>query len=275
MPSLEEYEIIELNKESSLERHHLDFILKNNILFKYMNTKYSSLSSKYKFELEWFDFISNNFAISDVSNIKKLNDIFQEISKKSCSSLSDSQHIVYFFYIGLTEHWILVIYDSFYKNNFLLFDSYSETDNIFNLKYLDTDEINAFIDGINQKIKKFKKEPLNEYSTKQFINHIKDNQRILYKLNNLIVKSDKAFSLSTSIVEERCNSFMESFGSLKFNENDKLNKLLIIYYWIANEYHPKRIKEDFLDIMTELGINSKDCDNEIIYLKNLKMKKLI
>ena len=164
----------------------------------------------------------------------------------------------------MTEHWILVIYDSFYKNNFLLFDSYRETDDIFNLKYLDKDEINAFIDRINKKIEKFKREPLNEYSTMQFINHIKDNQRILYKLNNLIVRSDKTFSLGTSIVEERCNSFMESFGSLKFNENDKLNKLLVIYYWFANEYHPKRIKEDFLDIMVELGINSKNCDNEKI-----------
>ena len=265
MSSLEEYEKIELNKEGSLERHHLDFILKNNILFKYMNTKYSSLSSLYKFKFEWFDFISNNFSISDIFNIKRLNDIFQEISQKSSAAApDDSQRIVYFFYIGLTEHWILVIYDSFYKNNFLLFDSYRETDDIFNLKYLDKDEINAFIDRINKKIEKFKREPLNEYSTMQFINHIKDNQRILYKLNNLIVKSDKTFSLGTSIVEERCNSFMESFGSLKFNENDKLNKLLVIYYWFANEYHPKRIKEDFLDIMVELGINSKNCDNEKI-----------
>ena len=70
--------------------------------------------------------------------------------------------------------------------------------------------------------------------------------------------------MGTSIVEERCNSFIESFGSIKFNEDDKLNKLLVIYYWFANEYHPKRIKEDFLDIMVELGINSKNCDNEKI-----------
>ena len=83
MPSLEDYEIIELNKESSLERHHLDFILKNRLLFKYMGTKYDEKIKKFEFEFEWFDFMGDNFAISDIDKIKRLDNIFNEIRKLS------------------------------------------------------------------------------------------------------------------------------------------------------------------------------------------------
>ena len=262
MTSLENYEIEELNKDGSLERHHLDFILTNNLLFKYLGEKYNSLIKNYKFEFEWFDFISDNFALSEVSKIKKLNDIFQEISK--CSKSEENSNIIYFLYVGLTEHWILIIYDYFHKNIFIEMDSYIGTKDIINLKYLDEEEIKLFMEKIDKEIVKLKKKPLDKNRMSQFNNCIKDTQRFLYKLNNLILKNNKEFSLSKLIMEERCNSIMESYLSLKINENDKLNKLLNIYNWFANEYHPKRIKEDFFDMMNELGINNNNCENEKI-----------
>jgi len=260
MTSLEQYEIEELNKQSSLERHHLDFILKNNLLFKYMGEKYNSLHEKFKFEFEWFDFMSNNFATSDISKIEKLNNIFKEI--RECTKTPDIQNKIFFLYVGLTEHWILIIYDSLYKNICIEMDSYEGSQDIINLKYLDDNEINAYIKNINDQITKIKKKPLTEYSSMQFKNSILDMHRFLYKLNNLILKNND-FNLGISIMEERCNSFMESFNCLKISQDDKLNGLLVIYNWLANEYHPKRIKEDFYDMMNELKIN-KNCENENI-----------
>ena len=104
-----------------------------------------------------------------------------------------------------------------------------------------------------------------EYSKSQFYNFIKDTQRLFYKLNNLIFENNnKEINLGLSIIEERCNSFIEDFNNLKINKDDKLNELLIIYNWFATEYHPKRIKEDFFDIMKDLEINQKNCNNAII-----------
>ena len=267
MPSLEQYEIEELNKESSLERHHLDFILKNNLLFKYIEKKYKTLldnyinNKKYKFEFEWFDFVSNNFAISEIDKIQKLNKIFHEIS--DCTKCAIPQNKIFFLYVGLTEHWILVIYDSFFPNILIEIDSNKDTREIINLKYLDQNEIKAFLNKTNDEILQYRKKPLNEYQIKQYNNFVNDTQRILYKLNNFILKNNKGFSLDLSILEERCNSFLEDFNSLNINKNDKLNELLIIYNWFANN-HPKRIKEDFYDIMKQIGINRKNCDNEKI-----------
>ena len=47
MLELEKYEIEELNREGSLERHHLDYILKNKLLYKFMGSKYNDLLKKY------------------------------------------------------------------------------------------------------------------------------------------------------------------------------------------------------------------------------------
>ena len=138
MPSLEDYEIKELNNESSLERHHLDFILKNKILFKYMGKNYDEIMKKYQFEFEWFDFMGNNFAISEIEKIKKLDNIFNEIFKINIEKNPCKK--IFFLYIGLTEHWILIIYDSLYKNSFIKMDSFYGAQDIINLKYLDEKE---------------------------------------------------------------------------------------------------------------------------------------
>ena len=97
MPSLEKYEIEELNKGSSLERHHIDFILENKLLFKYMGEKYNSIFEKYKFEFEWFDFISNNFAISEIEKIEKLNNIFKQMAECARSPHPLQQNKIFFF----------------------------------------------------------------------------------------------------------------------------------------------------------------------------------
>jgi hypothetical protein len=263
MPSLENYEIEELNKGSSLERHHIDFILENKLLFKYMGEKYNSIFEKYKLEFEWFDFISNNFAISEMKKIEKLNNIFKQMAECARSPHPLQQNKIFFLYVGLTEHWILIIYDSLYKNYYIEMDSSKETEDIIKLKFLDENEINNFIDKINNSVKKVKKKDMTEYQSMQFKNTILDTQRILYKLNNYIFKNDNNFDLGLFIIEERCISFMDSFSKLKINKDDKLNGLLVIYNWFANEYLPKRIKEDFYDMMNELKIN-KNCQNENI-----------
>ena len=263
MTSLENFEIDELNKGSSLERHHLDFIIKNNLIFKYMGNKYKSLIEeyinikKYKFEFEWFDFIENNFALDELSKIKKLNNIFNEIIQYKKSESPPGRLV--FLYIGLTEHWILIIYDSFNKNNFIEMDSYSGMKDIINLKYLDKNEINKFINKVNDEIAQLKRDPLNKYQIKQFNNSIYDTQRLLYKLNNILLSNE--YSLGISIMEEKCASFLENFEILKFNKNDKLRGLRIIHNWFEKEYQPKWIKEDFFDLMKGLGISKNNCEN--------------
>ena len=213
MNSLENFEIEDLNKEGPLERHHLDFILNNNLIFKFMGEKYKSLfeenncSNKYRFE--WFDFVENKFALFDAFKAKKLNNIFNEILQ--CIKSSPPPEKIIFLYIGLTEHWILVIYDSFYKNNFIEMDSYSGTKDIINLKYLDNYEINTFVKNINDRIIRFKQKPLDKYQINQFITSIKDTQRILFQLNNIIV--NKNFSLDLSILEEKCDTFLQNFNA--------------------------------------------------------------
>ena len=267
MPSLEQYEITELNNGSSLERHHIDFILKNNLLFKYMGKKYDDLNDdkKYNFEFEWFDFISNNFSISEIPKINKLNDIFKKISQNVKDVTPSKNNNVIFLYIGLIEHWILIIYDSYYKDILIEIDSFEGTRDIINLKYLDEKEIQEYIDKENDINILLTKKPPSEYSIKQFKNFIKDTQRLLYKLNYFVLKNDNdKISLGLSIIEERCNSFLESFNNLNIDKNDKLNELLIIYYWFANEYHSKRIKEDFYYTMKEYKVSQKNCYNKNI-----------
>ena len=268
MSELEKYEIEELNKEGSLERHHLDYILKNKLLFKFMGSKYNDLLNKYitdennLFEFEWFDFVSNNFAI-EIPKIKKLNNIFKEISE--CVKIPPSNNKIFFLYIGLIEHWILIIYDSFNKNYFIEIDSYKETKDIIKLNYLDENKIKEFINKVNEDSVKSKMKPLTEYSKSQFYIFIKDTQRLFYKLNYLILKNNnKEINIGLSIIEERCNTFIDDFNNLKINKDDKLNELLIIYNWFATEYHPKRIKEDFFDMMKDLEINQMNCNNKII-----------
>ena len=264
MPSLEEYEIKELNKESSLERHHLDFILKNGLLFKYMGNKYDERIKKFEFEFEWFDFMGDNFAISDIDKIKRLDNIFKEIHKLS-QEQNPSNKKVYFLYIGLTEHWILIIYDPLYKNNFIKMDSFYASQELINLKYLDQNEIDNYMNKVNEEYTRINKKVISKYAMELFHNSIKDTHRILYKLNNFITSTtNKDFNLGLSILEERCNFLMKSFENLKLPDNDNLNKLLIIYDWFAKEYHPKTIKEEYYDMINQLGIKSKECKNEIV-----------
>ena len=263
MPSLEEYEIDELNKESSLERHHLDFILKNNLLYKYMGNKYDDIIKKFEFEFEWFDFMGDNFAISEIDKIKKLDNIFKEIFKFSKEENPPKK--IFFLYIGLTEHWILIIYDSLYKNNFIKMDSFMYSQEIINLKYLDQKEIESFMDKVKVEFKQINKKTISKYAINLFHNSINDTHRILYKLNNFIsATTHKYFNLGISILEERCNFLLQSFDNLKINDKDNLNKLLIIYNWFAKEYHPKTIKEEYFDMLNILEIKSKECNNEKI-----------
>ena len=267
MKELEDYEKGELYKEGSLERHHLDFILKNNLLLKYLGkkNKYSSLIEKNNFEFEWFDFVSNNLALSDISKIKKLNEIFKNISEcsKNVSSLKDDKKI-YFLYIGIIEHWFLIIYDSFNKDYIIDVDSFCETKDIIKLKYLDQKEIKIYINKVNEESIKLKKEQLKNSSNLHFNNFINDIQQFFHKLNDLFLSGgDKEFNLGLLILEERCNAFIQSVNNLNINKDDTLNELLIIYNWFAYEYHPKRIKEDFLDMMKGLSINKK-CNSKII-----------
>ena len=263
MPSLEEYEINELNKESSLERHHLDYILKNKLLYKYMGRKYDEVIKKYDFEFEWFDFMGDNFAISDIEKIKKLDDIFKEIF--NLSKEENPPKKVFFLYIGLTEHWILIIYDSLYKNNFIKMDSFYGSKDIINLKYLDENEIENYINMVNEEFMQINKKNITKYAIKLFHNSIIDTHKILYKLNNFISSTSKEYiNLGISILQERCNFLLQSFEKLKINQDDHLNKLLIIYDWLSKEYHPKTIKEEYYDMLQILGIKSKECNNETI-----------
>jgi hypothetical protein len=262
MTSLEGFEIEELNKGSSLERHHLDFILNNNLLFEYLGKKYNNndLLKKYTFEFEWFDFISNNFCLSDnLDKLKKLNNIFNYI--EHCNKGQSKTDKIIFLYIGLTEHWILVIYDSFYNNTFIEMDSYIGTKDVINLKYLDNQEIEKFIHNFNVEIAQFKGKSLNKYQIKSFKNYIEDTHRLLYKLNNILLSDE--FSLGVSIMEEKCNEFLKNFEKVKFNKEDadKLKGLKIISDWFGKEYLSQWLKEDFFDLMKELGINKQNCKN--------------
>jgi hypothetical protein len=155
MTSLEEFEVELLKKGMPLEREYLDFILKNKLLYEYMGNKYSNLIQKYTFEFEWFDFIENNFSLfNDVDKLKKLNNIFNDIIQ--CYKGINKTEKIIFLYIGLTGHWILVIYDSFYNNTFIEMDSYIGTKDVINLKYLDNQEIDKFIHNFNVEIAQFK-----------------------------------------------------------------------------------------------------------------------
>ena len=264
MNTLEEYEINELNKEGSLERHHIDYILKNNLLYKFMGKKYDDLIKKFEFQFEWFDFMGDNFSLSEIDKIKRLDNIFKEISKCSKNEKANNNKII-FLYIGLTEHWILIIYDPLYKNNFIKMDSFFGSRDIVNLKYLDEKEFDNYIKNINEESEQIHDKRLNQYQINLFRNSIIDTQRILYKLNNFVSKTNHSdFNLGINIMEERCNFFIQNFQKLKIDKSDTMNELLIIYNWFTNEYHPKTLKEEYYDMMNELGIKSKECKNENI-----------
>ena len=233
------------------------------LLFKYMGKNYDEIMKKYQFEFEWFDFMGNNFAISEIEKIKKLDNIFNEIFKINIEKNPCKK--IFFLYIGLTEHWILIIYDSLYKNSFIKMDSFYGAQDIINLKYLDEKEIKIYMDKINREFEEINLKKITKYAMNLFYNSIIDTHRILYKLNNFISSTSKEYTnLGISILEEKCNFLIESFEKLKLNHDDNLNKLLIIYDWLSKEYHPKTIKEEYYDLMKELGINNKDCKNETI-----------
>ena len=133
------------------------------------------------------------------------------------------------------------------------------------MKYLDQNEIDNYMNKVNEEYTRINKKVISKYAMELFHNSIKDTHRILYKLNNFISSTtNKDFNLGLSILEERCNFLMKSFENLKFPNNDNLNKLLIIYDWFAKEYHPKTIKEEYYDMINQLGIKSKECKNEIV-----------
>ena len=263
MPSLEDYEIKELNNESSLERHHLDYILKNKLLFKYMGKNYDEITKKFQCEFEWFDFMGNNFAISEIEKIKKIDDIFKEIFK--INNEENPTKKIFFLYIGLTEHWILIIYDFKFKNSFIKLDSFYAAQDLINLKYLDQKEIEIFMDKVNKDYEQINQKKISKYAINLFYNSIIDTHRVLYKLNNFISSTSKEYiNLGISILEEKCSFLLQSFEKLKINHDDNLNKILIIYEWFSKEYHPKTIKEEYYDLMKALGITNKDCTNETI-----------
>ena len=221
MSSLEQYEINELNNESSLERHHLDFILKNNLLYKYMGQKYNEIIKKFNFVFDWFDFMGDNFAISEIEKIKKLDDIFKEIFE--LRKKENPPQKIFFLYIGLTEHWILIIYDTLYKTNFIKMDSFYASQEIINLKYLDQKEIQIFMDKVNEEFAEINKKVITQYAMNLFHNSIIDTHRILYKLNNFISSAQNEYiNLGISILQERCNYLLQSFEKLKINNNDNL-----------------------------------------------------
>ena len=141
-------------------------------------------------------------------------------------------------------------------------DSYSGTKDIINLKFVDDKEIEKFVNKVNKEIIQVKRTPLNKYQIKQFTNSIYDTQRVLYKLNNILLNNE--FSLGLAIIEEKCDLFLKNFENLKINKNEKLKTLITIYNWLKNEYNPKWIKEDYYDIMKELDINKNN--------NNLKIK---
>ena len=106
---------------------------------------------------------------------------------------------------------------------------------------------------------------ITKYTIKLFYNSIIDTHKILYKLNNFISSTSKEYiNLGISILQERCNFLLQSFENLKINNDDHLNKILIIYDWLSKEYHPKTIKEEYYDMLQILGIKSKECNNETI-----------
>ena len=144
-------------------------------------------------------------------------------------------------------------------------DSFYASQELINLKYLDQNEIDNYMSKVNEEFTRINKKVISKYAMELFHNSIKDTHRILYKLNNFISSTtNKDFNLGLSILEERCNFLMKSFENLKLPDNDNLNKLLIIYDWFAKEYHPKTIKEEYYDMINQLGIKSKECKNEIV-----------
>ena len=142
---------------------------------------------------------------------------------------------------------------------------------------MDQNEIDNYMNKVNGDYTRINNKVISTYAMNLFHNSIKDTQRILYKLNNFISSTiNEDFSLGLSILEERCSFFMKSFEKLQLPENDNLNKILIIYNWFEKEYHPKTIKEEYYDMMNQLGVKSKECKNEIVnkffqLIKNLNV----
>ena len=71
--NFDEYDINEIKNGGSLERHHMDFILKNYYLF--------SNNNNIKIESVRFDYIEQNFILNNCENFQKIQNIFFKYKK--------------------------------------------------------------------------------------------------------------------------------------------------------------------------------------------------
>jgi hypothetical protein len=231
--NFDEYDINEIKNGGSLERHHMDFILKNYYLFLNNN------NNNIKFECARFDYIEQNFILNNCENFQKIQNIFLNIKNNNNNTNNNE---IYLFFIGMNDHWIVLIYNKNYnKKKLLLFQSNSLS--TFELLNLKKSEINKFINEHelqNQNL--FKLKAYTNYEKKNFNNYINNFQELINDINFLLFNenclNDKNY-LIIFILEKYTKKIIESYNeNVNINNKNNMEILLQIYNWLLNNYYP-------------------------------------
>ena len=254
-----EYEINEIKNGGSLERHHMDYILKNHYLFLNNNN--------IKIESVRFDYIEQNFILNNCENFQKIQNVFLNIKNNNNTYNNE----IYLFFIGMNDHWIVLIFNKNYnKKKLLLFNSNSlSTYELLNLKKSD---INKFINDYdlkNQNLFKFK--PFTNYEKKNFNNYIINFQELIKDINFLLFNenclNNKNY-LIIFILGKYINKIIESYNeNVNINNKNNMEILLQIYNWLLNNYYPTIFIDNIYKVLIFFQITNLEKFKDLNELK--------
>ena len=246
----------ELYKEGSLERYHMDYILKTNYVQKDIDIKDIELN------IIRIYFVGGTFA-NEKSQLKEIENFFMSMKENS-----KDKHKVFILFLGLSAHWIVLINDNnnkfISKEHFLLFDSYARSAEIFYIEDNDTARY-KYIDNIDlTEQTQFKKKKMTDYDKKSFNFFIKDYQALFSSLSTVLSKiSTEHNIISTIVLEHYIRDILASYEEMLgvpfeclYSFEDKFLLLMMIYNWLISQYHPKILKENIMDNI--VGNNKSD-----------------
>ena len=250
-----EFEKKELKQQGSIERQQIDKILNIN------KNIYKNEINGIKINYNWIEYSFRNFNYIDINQI--------EVLKNALENIKKSTNEIHIFFLAMQVHWNLLIIDDIYdKNTIFIFDSVGHSDDYINLK----DE-KSLIDYIqkdneyNQKILHLQE--FSSYQIKMYKEFVYDYQKVFEDFIRVVYNN---INLDEFIIENRCSSIILSLKNLSIDEiEDKTQKILCIYNWLLNEYHPNILKENVYFLMEKFKIN-QNCKNEIIknFFKTIK-----
>ena len=252
----------ELNQLGSLERYHMDYIIKSNLLVENKINILASLNIKCYFL--WFSYSGGTFS-GDKEHFRTIEELFTQAKKVS----NDKKRSIYFFLIALSAHWILLISDNYINRkdiNLLLFDSYGKANEVFTIQN-NKEAILQYIDNIDRvNHTKYKMKKMTEYDIKAFTYFIEDYKFLFNDLSLLLSKIPKEKDIIPKmVVEYQCKNVINSYENLigmSFEKldafEDKMLLLMMIYNWLLTNYHPKILSENIFEIINYFKLKSKN-----------------